>query len=350
MKSKMFKYIIYILFILMLSACGNDTEENNTNLYQILNNPNRQLKKFDFDPNSKLLSRIKEIPNFLLKELKSMDNKYDYANYFLNKKELNEIEDCIRSLTPVLREVMYEKVVSIYFVENFVGGYFSNWIVDNNKNLFFFIVINPDTIKYNISEWLTLRENTCFIKDDIDIKIDIKIDINLGEEYNAIVFVLFHALTYITDTVKSLTPYTDQCLRQIFDKGLQSTEFTKDVWKNKVTPIKQFDFSQRRKISFFNISDNFKTYKKDKEAKINISDSIELYKQFSMTPFVSLIGSKNWGYDLSEYLALYHLNKKCNQPYIINIFNKDKLVFSYEPLNSDLVLERANIIEKIFYK
>ena len=84
--------------------------------------------------------------------------------------------------------------------------------------------------------------------------------------------------------------------------------------------------------------------------KINISDSAEVYKQLSGTPFASLYGSQNWMEDLTEFVTFYHLTQKLNQPYIIKVYNKDDLIFSYEPMKSKKIQERFKVIEKLYKK
>ncbi len=328
------QFIIIIFLILLLPACASQ-KATKSEYDELLKTSIRQLKNYSFDPSSSVESRVKNIPGFVLDYLKKLDEKEDYKNYPLKEEEMNIIIDSINKLPELHKKVFKERLLGIYFVDNFLGSGFAEWVLDDNKQVYCFMVFNPKVLKNNISDWITHKENTCFINDNPDISIEI----DCGTAYNGFLYILLHESTHIVDYVKIITPYVEEALIGILGMKIETKEFTQGIWADYSIPEKDYDYNYRKSITFYGFGGG---------PKINISDSGNVYKQLSQTPFVSIYGSKSWAEDLAEFLAFYHLTQKLNQPYTITVYKGNNPIHSYKPMESAKIKERSLIMEQFY--
>ena len=328
------QFIIIIFLILLLPACASKKAVKSEN-DELLKTSVRQLKNYSFDPSSPVESRAKNIPGFVLDYLKKLDEKENYKNYSLKEEEMNIIIDSINKLPELHKKVFKERLLGIYFVDNFLGSGFTEWVLDDNKQVYCFMVFNPRVLKNNISDWITHKENTCFINDNPDI--NIKID--CGIAYNGFLYILLHESTHVVDYVKIITPYVEKPLIGILGMKIETKGFTQGIWADYSIPEKDHDYNYRKDITFYGFGGG---------PKINISDSSNVYKQLSQTPFVTIYGSKSWAEDLAEFLAFYHLTQKLNQPYTITVYKGNNAIYSYKPMESAKIKERFLIMEQFY--
>ncbi len=233
------------------------------------------------------------------------------------------------------RKVMKDRLAGIYFVENFwARGIMAT--LKKDKKMYTYFIINPIVLKDNISGCITRKEYTCYIPDNPDIRIRI----DCGTNISGIFYVLIHEITHALDFMEKHTPRKKKSKKKKNMKAeINKKDFTRGIWKKHSKPVDEYNFPFHKKVTYYGMRDG---------PKINISDSAEVYTQLSTTPFASLYGSQNWMEDLAEFVIFYHLTQKLNQPYIIKVYNKDDLIFSYEPMKSKKVQERFKIIEKLY--
>jgi len=333
------KKLLILLFILTLLFSCTTQQKKKTNpdseYAVILKKPERQLESYAFNSQSSIESRVEDIPDFVLQYLIDMDQKPNYKNYSITDNEKNVIKQSIEKLPPLHKKILKERLLGIYFVENFLGSGFTDWVLNENKNVFCFLVYNPDVLKYNISKWVTIKEKTCYINNSQDI--DIQID--CGIEYSGFFYILLHEATHVVDYVKVITPYVEDVLAEILKLQIESRDFTENIWREYALPLKANDYNFRKNITFYGFGGG---------PKINITDAITVYKQLEKTLFPSLYASKSWAEDLAEFLTFYHLTQKLNQPYIINILEKNKVIYTYKPMNSEKVKKRFPLMEQFY--
>jgi hypothetical protein len=305
---------------------------------EALKDPEKHFENFRFNPDSEFHQRVTAPPHFILNYIMELDQK-DYTSYKVTKEELKIVESSVKQLPPLLRRMLKEKVIEVYFINDFLGSGMTDWVVDSGKNLYFVMYFNPITLKMDMSEWLTYKEKTCFIN---DIK-DMDISVNAGKKYSAFLGILLHEAVHVADYSKNITPFVEENTRALSaDKGekIKESPFIKGIWKNIDTAVDKFEFKERKKISFYSLGGG---------PKLKISDAVDLYKQLSASPFVSLYGSLSWSEDLSEYLLFYHLTLKLGQPYIITVLKNGNAVYLLEPMKNERVKERTAFLE-LFYK
>jgi hypothetical protein len=244
------------------------------------------------------------------------------------------IGDYLRKLPGHYQEVLQQRLVAIYFINDLRGSGATDYILDAKGDIYTIMLFNPDTLKTDLSKWLTYRENSCFIRNTAGVKIDI----NCGTEYTGFLYALVHESTHVVDYVESYTPYVENNIAVIKEVKATSTPFTNNVWNDLAAPVLSYDFPKRKNITFYG----------DGGPKINISDARELYEHLMVTPFVSLYGSMNWAEDFSDSMTFYHITRMLGQPYEIRYAKSGDQVRVFRPMESPKVKERFSMFQKLY--
>jgi uncharacterized pyridoxamine 5'-phosphate oxidase family protein len=319
--------------LLFLISCTNTIDKNK--LAEALKNPVKNLESYKYDPSTPLEERVRDIPDFLLDALKKWDERDDYRPYSLSGVERKIISDCMDLLPPLCSRIMKERLIGIYFVENFLGSGWTDWVFDKKGNIYCYMTFSPHVLKGDLSEIITAKEMTCYKKSDKDMKVHI----DCGNKYSGFQYILIHEAVHAVDYVENITPFVEPDLQEIQKRKLSKNEFTDNVWKEYSIPVSEYEYLYRDKVTFYGFSGG---------PKIDIEDALDVYKGLSQTPYISIYGSKNWAEDIADFVAFYHIVKKLGQPYIINVNKGNDTVYTYEPLGSKLVSKRFKAI-KVFY-
>ena len=333
---KKYRIIIIILFHLICLSFvtyAGQKEENFTE--RVLAIPAKNFESYTFSPKSSLLSRVESVPSFVLDYLKKMDNRPDYSSYTPSESERTLITEYILKLPPLHQNILKKRLISIYFVNNFLGSGMADFVLSRNSEIYTILVFNPIIINTKISKWLTYRENTCFINNSSEHKI--KID--FGEEFTGLMYGLLHETSHIVDYVLHYTPFVEPDLTKINGYEVKDSDFVQGIWYQYHKPLREYRYTKRKQITFYGLNDG---------PKINETDAIRLYEKLVKTPFVSLYGSLNWAEDFAELITFYHLTEKLHQPYKINCHEKGKLVFSYSPMKFLKVQQRLHTIQGVY--
>lgn len=318
-----------MLFILIITNCKSPVEKFRQS------NPIYQFENYFFVKDSPLISRVQRIPDFLLNFLKKLDKKENYVAYMPNQEELKLIEKTMDELPSFNKKMLEERLVGIYFMENFVSSGYTDITFTKNGKLYCYMVFHPSVLKLSISEWLTKKEKTCFILDNNEL--DIKIKVN---DQSAFLAILSHESTHLVDYTNEINPYVDDEQKKVVNNKFKETEYTKGIWENYNTPLPSNDFPLRKNITFYGFNNG---------PKISIKDARFIYTQLSKSPFASLYSTLNWAEDLAEMVTVYHLTKKLNYPYQIEIYEKGKLLESFNPIEFPKVVQRFQTIQ-LFYR
>lgn len=298
----------------------------------------RSYEDYQFDSSSSVISRVIKSPDLLIEYLRKYDNDSSYTIYVPNETEMKTIEQAIDALPALNKRVMQERVIGIYFVNNFLGTGYTDCILDKNGEFYIFLAFNPGILKRSANEWLTSKERTCFIGDKADVRVEVTVDTGISGFFG----ILLHESAHAVDYVRNITPYIDNEHRNILEERKQKpkeTEFVKGVWEKYKDPLINNDYEGRKELSFYGMN---------KGPHVKISDSSDLYKKFSKSPFVSLYGSMSWSEDLAEFILFYHLTQKMDSKYEINVYEKERKIFSYQPMKSEKVKMRFKSVEEFY--
>ncbi len=334
--SRLFKLLCVLPVALLCLSLSFFIRSKDKEFKEALENPLRKLESYNFDPDSSLIERVKTTPDFVLNAWAEFDQKDDYTSYTPNREELHMIGKCLDGLPPLHGAVLKERLVGIYFINNFIGSGMADWLFDEEGDLYCYMGFNTAILRLTFSELVTQKEGSLFIKDDPDLSV--KID--CGDELPGFMYILLHESTHVSDYVKNITPYTEKWMTVAQSDPPDQTPFTMSVWRSYRRPVRKYNFSYRKHITFYGLSGG---------PRINISDAVSLYKRLGGTPFASVHGSTNWAEDLAEYVTFYHLTQKSKHHYVISVENNAESIFTYEPMKNQEVIKRMPLMDQ-FYK
>ncbi|OHD65109.1 MAG: hypothetical protein A2176_02525 [Spirochaetes bacterium RBG_13_51_14] len=271
-------------------------------------------------------------PDTVLKYLQKLDNRPDYRPVLPGRREMHILKAALGLLPVRTRHVLQNRLLGIYCINDFTGNGLTEWVADERGTIHTFMVLNYSVFTKTVSELLTEKENTCFIKDDpaLDINID------CGTAYSGLVYILLHESTHVVDYVTHITPYTDEAIKPIMKNRTAETDFTRNIWRGYSASIKQYYFSN--KVSFYGI----------KPPAMRISEATAAYRDLCRSPFVSLYASQSWAEDLAELVTFYHISRVLKQPFIIHLRRGGKNMVSIRPLESSEVIKRLPLLDTFY--
>ena len=290
--------LLFTTVVLMLLFGCTNHQDTVITLDMVKSNPAKLLVNHEFRSDSALVDRVKPIPDQLLSLLMRSDGIDTYSAYMPTIDEISMIERYISQLPPLIKKVLDDYLVGIYFVNDFLGSGMADFMLGENDKVFIYAVFNPETLKTKISEWVTYRESTCINFDDDST---IQIYINCGDKYTGFMYALLHESTHLLDYIMQITPYVHVYMKML---GLvsehDSTDFTSTVWRTYNKPRTCFNYGFRKDVTFYGIV---------QKPKIEYSRALSIYRVLSHSPFVSLYASMNWAEDLAEFVTWYHFTK-----------------------------------------
>lgn len=314
---------------IVISCVSSNPRESLRN--QISQIPAKNFGSYTFDSSSELIDRIQEAPSFVIDYLSELDQVTTYTPYIPSDDELHIIKKNLAILPHSHEEILRKRLVGIYFINNLLGSGFADYVLDSNDDIYCFLAVNPETLRHDLSEWMTIRERTCFIQDGSDFKISL----NLGKEYTGFIYILLHETTHVVDYIRHITPYVEGNMK-LLGYTVEETAFTSPIWDSYAVPKSEYDFEYRSEVTFYGFGGG---------PKIAMSDAVSVYQSLSLTRFASLYGGLNWAEDFAEYFTWYYLTNDLGQPYTINVYEDDRLVFSLKPMESPDVLSRWTNID-----
>ena len=296
-------------------------------LRQLLAQPSKRFESYRFDASSNLADRVYEIPEDLIRPLRLRDRRKDYTPYTPTTGEMLLFASYLDLLPEVNRRLMEERVVAVFFVNNFLGIGMTDWVLDREGKLYFTMIINSNALKEGLSTFLTRMELTCFRINDSTIKIAV----NMGSKFRGLLYALMHESVHVVDYLRGITPYPDRRFGKLAGKTDDSTEFTDRFWRTRTETTTEYDPRIRQEVTFFYL---------DGGPKLNITEAPSIYERLSTMPFVSLYATTNWAEDLADTVTFYHLTKRLNIPYQIHLFKNDMLIAEHVPTLKKVIRER----------
>ncbi|MBN2325250.1 MAG: hypothetical protein JXQ30_16085 [Spirochaetes bacterium] len=328
-----FRYKTSIVYLLLfVTAAVFSCRSTGTITEKLRSYPYKRLEHYPFDPASSLVSRVKEVPDIILSYYREMDETPSYAPYTPSQVEMSEIARCLSTLPAVHAMVLKERLIGIYFIENFHGSGMADYVLGTNGDMYLFLVFNPLTLKSTLAEYVSYKENSCFIMDDPDTEITIE----LSDRYTGFLYILLHEATHCIDYIERYTPFVEPHLAGLQDKGSRDTSFSDTVWAG---------YDELREIVVFTFRDRITFYGLGGGPKLKISEAMFVYEHLAHTPFVSLYGTFNWAEDFAEYVTYYYLVYGLGIEYRITVLKNGRIVYRYEPLIRSDVRNRIGQID-----
>ncbi len=275
----------------------------------------RILGNYSFDPKSPVIRRVTLPPDFVLRYLKELDGKEDYIPYRPQPTELEAIDREISRLPGLHREILKKRAVGVYFVKNFTGNGFTEWVLDKDDNIYFFMVFNYSVLVQNMNQAVSERIASVFKKDSAW-----QVEVDISRKESALFYLLLHEGTHGVDYVLRLQEYVDPQSFFFQKKMPMVLDYQKGIWKSYAHPQKDYDFALRDKITFYGLS---------KGPLLEYKETGRLYSGLEKSVFPTLYASLSWAEDLAESLALYHITQKLNLPYNVTIRKNQKIIHHY---------------------
>jgi hypothetical protein len=289
--------------------------------------PAMNLKNYKFDPASSIADRIQPAPAFVLKHLEEMDGRDDYAAYTPTDAEKQLVLQYLDLLPAWFDAMLKERLVGIYFIDNYVGSGMTEFVLDKADKIHAFIAINPATLAQGMSEWMTAREASCFsgaAAGEADVFVD------CGTAYKALLYVLAHECGHVADYVYHYTPYVEPTIEEL-GLGVSKTTFIENVWADYAKPEERADFPGRTDVTFYGLGGG---------PKIPVANAGDLYLKLSNSPFPSLYAAENWAEDFAECFTWYFFTTRLGQRYQLGIKRGGAVEVEYEPIYWSRVVHR----------
>jgi hypothetical protein len=314
------------LCFVFFTACA--TQDRNIKA-KIIDLPHKQFSNYTNNLNKSVIDRIDVAPDFFMKYLIEIDNIPEYKAYSLNKQEKDLFEEYYNFLPEKFKQIMNRKLIAVYFIEHFLGGGFTDYVLDENEQIYVVLVFNPKILSETLGDWIKFRDNSFFKSDGNIIASN-----ELGNDYKGLLHTLVHETGHIYDYINSITPYTEPDL-QYFGYNKKIALFTDNYWIDYYNPEPKYDFKYRADLKPYGLG-----------KAIDPGKQRAMYVALSKTPFVSLYGAMTWAEDFVETFAWFYLEEKLNIRYNVRLIREGKVELTFEPLKNKIARQRYNQIKK----
>ena len=327
MKASKHRLIVYVFLVVLLSTCA--TQPSLRERLEEL--PVKHLDFYNFDSSTPIVDRVVDIPDELL-DLYSQGEDEELHRYHPSDAEKMEIAAWYKKLPVLHREVLQERLVGIYCVENFAGSGMADWILGPDDSLYVVLILHPRVFDLSASELLTYRENTAFREEDPEIEFSIE----LSEEVSGLAYILLHESTHMVDYVQRHTPFVAPNMETLFGTSPADTSFTDSVWRG---------YRSIRRSAVLSFQQDLRFYGLGGEPGLSNRSLVSVCEEIAQSPFASLYASTSWAEDFAEFVTFYYLVNSLGVRYAMTITQDGESVFSYEPMKSQTVLVRAHLLD-----
>ena len=284
------------------------------------------------NPAIPLEDRIKPAPAHVIDWLHKLDSTTGYKPYMPAENEKALFTSYVQLLPRQFKQVIQEKTVVIYFIDNLMYGGMNMIESDDSGNNYGVIFLNREILRRTASDWMNFRDNSFFYDDGSGITLVSE----WSGDYFALIHTLVHETAHLYDHYFKITPFVDPPHGS--EASALQTDFTANVWKNYYLPLDEFNFPYRSELSAYGLGPAQKK-----------SLAPEIYRSLQKTPFVSLYGSQSWAEDFAEAFTFFYLAKYLDvnmQVKIIDAETNEELLI-YKPTQNPLLAGRFDAFERI---
>jgi len=138
----------------------------------------KRIDNYDTDFDKGLIERVGIPPDFVLTYIRRADNMPGYAPYTPTEAEMTIIEKELELLPDIHRQILEKRLVGIYFIENFLGSGLADYIIGDDDTVYTILIFNPRVLQSSLSEYVSYKENSCFVRDDSSTRVEIQLCIS----------------------------------------------------------------------------------------------------------------------------------------------------------------------------
>lgn len=327
---------ISLLAAAALAACAPAGSLAPERLDELLRHPAKRAASYGaFDPSTALAARVVRPPDVLIEAWRAWDGRSDYQAYLPAADEMAVLEDALDTLPALMRATLRERLIGIYFIQNFLGSGLADWVRGPDGELLLYLAFNPEVLRHDISTWLTRKEESAFEPDRGD---DLRLAIDCGRRLSGAHYILLHEGAHAVDYIHHLTPWVEPVMLQL-GQARGPDDFVRGIWSDLRTPRQ--DLAWRARVSFYGLGGG---------PRLARSEAAAIYADLATTPFASLYGSLSWAEDLAELVTFHHLTGALGQPYRIYVKRGGQPILRLEPLASERVRARLPLLERLYHE
>jgi hypothetical protein len=298
-----------------------------------------KLKLFQrFQPNLALplAERAQPIPDDLLKYLIDYDKSVgikntNYKAHALSPEETAMFGEYLKLLPDRYRTTFSNKLMAVYFVDNFSGAGLTDWLVNENGDFYYYTVLNSALLSESLDDWLTYRENSFFTPGS-----EFSIRVRTGTDFKAFMYGFLHEGGHIVDIEYHVTPYIDPPHKKFIKQEGEVSDFTRGVWEGQKTPVAQYKFNNQDTLNVYGIFNR----------ELAPASAMEtMFLQLNKTPFVSFYAGTAWYEDFADLITYHHLQKNLGGSIRLELYKEGKLVKRSLPTRRKNSSERKKLIK-----
>jgi hypothetical protein len=313
-----------LLAVVLLAAVGCAA-----NSHGGVRSPAQQLENYRYDAASPIASRIGAAPSFVLDYLNNSDKVDSYENYLPTDKELSLARQYFSLLPKEYQAILESHLIGIYFIKGLIGSAITEFVYDKADNPYAFIAFNSATLSTSMSDWVTLRDQSCF---KLDNSSTIKLSSDCGNYYAGLMYAILHESSHVVDLVVHYHNGAKPNSERVFP-------FVGRFWKEFSKTLPQYDFPHRKDLTFYGLNGG---------PKLSIEDALQAYKELSLTPFSSLYGSQTILEDYAELFTWTYYTNVLHQHYSTTVTKLGQPAYTYNPMENALVIERSIALMRLY--
>ncbi|MDP9079037.1 MAG: hypothetical protein M3O71_16535 [Bacteroidota bacterium] len=317
---------LFLSIIILISYAKVGLAQNNDVPISAIEKKSIQTK-YDLDQSSTLSTRVTKTPTDVLKDFSGVTVLP--KEHPLTAKEQEIVDQAFAILPTFTKKVLKNHLQGISFLDNMPNTALTS-PVDTESYRIYHITIRAAILKQTVSEWLTEKEHTCF--DTSGSKLTLSV---VGGKLNALVYVLLHESTHIVDG--SLGMFNQSQLIADNPWRAAGSRFAGGVWIDRTSFVPAVQDTLILKNHF------------RRGPPMKLERAVQAYQALATLPLVSFYSTASWNEDLAEYVAISYLTQRLHQPFKVTISQNGTEIFRFDPMHSQNVKSRNQIME-IFNK
>ncbi len=322
------RYVTCVATILMVCSTGMDSWAQAVVTSEAPSQLAATQRQYGLDPEVPLIQRIGETTDSVL----SIFHRAGMSPkpYSPSEDDRQKLVEAIAILPPLHQSVLKQRLRNLSLLNDMPNTALTSTVNSDEPSPLFDVAIRAAILQQSASEWMAEKESSCFSGNES--RFSLRVDVG---SITAIQYVLLHEATHIVDATQGITPSLDSNPSSS-PQGV-STPFTAGIWEDLRTPVHRYVDEGLMAIRF-----------RPGGKIMDCSQMKVLYEALGRTPFVSLYGSSARTEDLAEYLTVYHVTQKLNQPFSISVYDGAQKVLRHDPMTSEIVRKRFDLMRQFY--
>ena len=309
---------LVIAVALLLASCVATRKSNYPSLAELRAKPERQASAYAPDLAAalakKLVDRIAPIPEAALDNYRKLDGIPTYAAYSPSSAERELLDRYCELLPPPFKRAIEEKLLGVYFIENFAGGGMTDFVFApsgdaGGDSLYFILILNPRILKMSLGDWIAYRDASPYEAGGSEL--EMRSSCTGAKDYRGLLQTLTHEAAHVYDYVHHVTPFVEPALGRFPDRTIVAAEdcgFTRGAWEDYAKSLATYAIPRRAETASYGLG-----------PKQPLSVALDQYRALAKTPFASFYGSGSWAEDFAEAATWTYLRDKLGIGYEVTI-------------------------------